>query len=74
MVNNGGQYHPYKVVSKNVRKHTAFVKFYTSSGQTKTKQLVSLKDLRQFQENFDENIIGENEEKRDIYLAAKEDF
>ena len=50
------------------------MQFYTSSGQTKTKQLVSLNDIRPFQENFDENVIGENEEKRDIYLAAKEDF
>ena len=69
-----GEYHPCKVVSKNIRKHTAFVKFYNSCGLSKTKQLVSLSEIRLFQDNFDEYVIGEDEEKRDKYLAAKEDL
>ena len=61
-VQYAGQYKPAKVISRNKRKKTAFVKNYTAEGLQKKKQIVNMTDIRPFQHNFNEFTIGENEE------------
>ena len=67
---HGGVYIPGKVISRNKRKKTAFVSFFSAAGVNKEKQLVSTDDIRSFEKNFDEYVISEHQNIRDIYLVA----
>ena len=70
----GGTYHPCQVVSRNKKKYSAFIKFYTESGISKIKQLVSISDLVPIEHNFSEFAIGDDEKKRDLYYLACSDI
>ena len=64
----------YKLCPKTKQKRTAFVKFYDERGINSVKQLVSVEDLCSFDFRFNEYVIGEDEDKRDIYLNACSDI
>ena len=66
-----GNYIPAKVVSRNKRKKTAFVKFFSLSGLQKIKQLVPLQDIRAFEDHFNKFIIGHNDQLNQIFLLAE---
>ena len=69
-VHYGGQFVPAEVVSKN-RKKTCFVRFFTESGRESEKQLVNLCDMVEFGETqFNEYIIGDDENLRDKFISA----
>ena len=70
-VHYGGKFIPAEVVSKNKRKKTCFVRFFNKSGKEAEKQLVNLTDMIEFGETeFNEYIIGEDENLRHQYICA----
>ena len=68
----GGAYCPALVISRNKKKKTAFVKFYSLEGLEKQKQIVNFTDIFSFHSVRDTNIIGDNDDLEKKYLNAKE--
>ena len=70
-VRYGGSYIPGKVLSRNKRKKTAYVRFFNTSGFENNKQLISISDLFHFgdQEQNDLKING-SDVNRQKYLNA----
>ena len=56
----GGTYCPALIVSRNKKKKTAFVKFYSLEGLEKQKQIVNFSDIHKFHSVRDSKIIGDN--------------
>ena len=66
-----GKFVPAEVVSKNKRKKTCFIRFFTESGRDSEKQLVNLCDIVEFGETeFNEMMIGDDENLRDRFISA----
>ena len=70
-VHYGGKFVPAEVVSKNKRKKTCFIRFFTESGRDLEKQLVNLCDIIEFGDTeFNENIMGDDENLRERFISA----
>ena len=67
----GGRKLPGIVVSRNLKKKSAFIKIFMSTGLNKQKQLVSLKDIYYLgTDSQNESIINGDEVVRSSFLHA----
>ena len=72
-VKYGGDFLLGKVISRNKKKKTAYVKFFSMDGLGKAKQLVSLVDIFDLEYSFNEFVLGEDEPKRVLFSLIMEE-
>ena len=72
-VKYGGDFLLGKVISRNKKKKTAYVKFFSMDGLDKAKQSVSLVDIFDLEYSFNEFVLGEDEPKRVLFSLIMEE-